>query len=65
MRRIGSFLRKKRRLTGAQILAIAGTLSAIVGTVGGFLGSPQIIGVASAIMLAGNVFAYNAERKKP
>ena len=53
-----------RGLTGAQILAVAGTLSAIVGVIGGFFGSAQVIGVASAIMLAGNVLAYNAERKR-
>ena len=54
----------RKPLTGAQILAVAGTLYAIVGVIGGFFGSAQVIGVASAIMLAGNVLAYNAERKR-
>lgn len=44
-------------MTPAKILAIAGILSAVVSTVGGFLDLPHALGVAGAIMLAGNIGA--------
>lgn len=55
----------RRRLTGAQILAVAGTISAVIGTVGGALRSPLVIGLASFVMLIGNISAFLAERNRP
>lgn len=44
-------------MTGTRILAAAGRLSALVGTLGGFLDFPHALGYAAGIMLAGNLGA--------
>ncbi len=52
------------KYTGAQWMATAGIIAAVVGTVGGFLGSAHVVGAASAIMLVGNIGALSAERSR-
>lgn len=51
-------------MTGAQVLAVGGILSAIVGTAGGYLNDARVIGAASAIMLLANAGALLAERRR-
>jgi hypothetical protein len=49
-------------MTGAQILAIGGIISAGLTAVGGWAGLSGVIGLAGALMLTANVAALYAER---
>ena len=51
-----------KKWTAAQILAVAGTTSAALSMVGGFSGVSALIGIAGAVMLAGNVAAFLRDR---
>ena len=52
-------------MNAARILAVAGLCSALVSTLGGFFDVPHALGVAGAIMLAGNVGALAWEDRVP
>lgn len=56
---------RRRRLTGAQVLAVAGIIAAAVTFVGGsLLDDARIAGVGGLVMLLGNVGALLAERRR-
>lgn len=51
-------------MTGAKILAVAGIASAATVMIGGAIDSSHVVGLAGAIMLAGNLLTLYAERRK-
>ena len=51
-------------MTGAQILAVGGILSALVGTITGVFGCPHAITLACGIMFIGNIAAFVVERRR-
>lgn len=53
-----------RAATGAQFLALGGMASAAITAVGGLAGEPWLIGVAGVVMLAANLAALHAERRR-
>lgn len=51
-------------VTGAQFLALGGIVSAAITAVGGLASAPWAIGVAGVVMLAANLAALYAERRR-
>ena len=51
-------------MTGVQLLAIGGITSAAITAAGGLAGVPWAIGAAGVVMLAANLAAHYAERRR-
>jgi hypothetical protein len=50
------------RISGAQILAVGGIISAVLSSVGGMFVMPRLIGLGASIMLDANIAALVIER---